>query len=95
MGSPPRVRGKDFVMIWTKANQRITPACAGKRCILGYKFYSDEDHPRVCVEKILFAEILRHSRGSPPRVRGKADYLGVTCDYLRITPACARKSLSV
>ena len=70
----------------------ITPACAGKSS--GQIEYSDHyrDHPRVCGEKLLFFEITRALRGSPPRVRGKALENPQDMARRRITPACAGKS---
>ncbi len=91
-GSPPRVRGKVNSLITNYNNVGITPACAGKsgqgRLYLGVLW----DHPRVCGEKRLEAEISGNARGSPPRVRGKAcPQLRSVC-RCRITPACAGKS---
>ena len=50
-GSPPHVRGKGVLVKLRVLHNRITPACAGKRC-----YQSDEkapfwDHPRMCGEK--------------------------------------------
>ena len=92
LGSPPRVRGKVNSLITNYNNVGITPACAGKsgqgRLYLGVLW----DHPRVCGEKRLEAEISGNARGSPPRVRGKAcPQLRSVC-RCRITPACAGKS---
>ena len=50
------------------------------------------DHPRVCGEKYAPACGCIRQRGSPPRMRGKADgYSGLFC-ITRITPAYAGKS---
>ena len=50
-GSPPHVRGKGGGRYHVNINQRITPACAGKRhpasCLVCYA----KDHPRMCGEK--------------------------------------------
>ena len=72
-GSPPRVRGKAITSFTTPFNFGITPACAGKRRngagsreVLG-------DHPRVCGEKVWLRRYHLKQKGSPPRVRGKAE----------------------
>ena len=92
-GSPPRVRGKEYRCMSSMALSRITPACAGKRVPGVVPVSINEDHPRVCGEKEKEPmEILGHL-GSPPRVRGKAQER-VECGFvLRITPACAGKSV--
>ena len=90
-GSPPLVRGKVDLDSEALLVHRITPACAGKRkaqasvCPLGW------DHPRLCGEKgdRRISEV--DSMGSPPLVRGKAAMQTIKGQYLRITPACARK----
>ena len=51
LGSPPRMRGKDFTVVHDTSLLGITPAHAGKsfavRCVpLGF-----QDHPRACGEK--------------------------------------------
>ena len=50
------------------------------------------DHPRVCGENRQRPQSPRTSAGSPPRVRGKPDFL--LCDHILpgITPACAGKT---
>ena len=73
MGSPPRVRGKDYEELKDKLDDRITPACAGKRWINVYDITVHWDHPRVCGEKDLYFYHDCTSLGSPPRVRGKVD----------------------
>ena len=73
---------------------RITPACAGKTCILADDNLIREDHPRVCGENKIYPRRAQGRQGSPPRVRGKR-----ICHHLlalagRITPACAGKTHS-
>ena len=71
VGSPPHVRGKDYVAHPCKRFVGITPACAGKRCSPVIRQTKKRDHPRVCGEKAV-ATILWYSWiGSPPRMRGK------------------------
>ena len=50
-GSPPRVRGKETDRQGISGRARITPACAGKSCLVLLPFVLAEDHPRVCGEK--------------------------------------------
>ena len=93
-GSPPRVRGTVGQCGILFPRLRITPACAGnsrrriKRCNRA------GDHPRVCGEQVSPFRQLIFTRGSPPRVRGTADW-GYTADErIGITPACAGNSTS-
>ena len=69
----------------------ITPACAGKRrsdWIIRSIYW---DHPRMCGEKDKAKEMGATTKGSPPRMRGKAQHpLFDTLD-VGITPACAGK----
>ena len=92
IGSPPRVRGKLVIAIYTHSYGRITPACAGKTNIALGENIDAEDHPRVCGENLAPSPIDYAIRGSPPRVRGKRGQ-HLSCDFLcRITPACAGKT---
>ena len=72
-GSPPRMRGKAVFPARQHRTAGITPACAGKRMLLGKHDRLCGDHPRVCGEKDKVAEKAQHLRGSPPRVRGKVE----------------------
>ena len=51
------------------------------------------DHPRVCGEKKDLASSVFDTKGSPPRVRGKAPDPKEKTINPRITPACAGKRL--
>ena len=51
-GSPPPMRGKVSVHGVSRCHAGITPAYAGKRDWQPGKTGSDEDHPRLCGEKI-------------------------------------------
>ena len=92
-GSPPRVRGKRFVVPLKSMFFRITPACAGKTYKRGGVELPSEDHPRVCGENQILC--LRHTigTGSPPRVRGKRSGCSGRVSQWGITPACAGKTL--
>ena len=92
-GSPPRVRGKVGIILLSIATLRITPACAGKRSTGAEAQVDHRDHPRVCGEKSRSVCAFLRALGSPPRVRGKAFSDNCACPAIRITPACAGKSI--
>ena len=91
-GSPPHVRGKvkENQTLWYE--DRITPACAGKSYIRLALLHPTWDHPRMCGEKQLVAELPKTSLGSPPHVRGKGFVHRHNVFRQGITPACAGKS---
>ena len=93
LGSPPRVRGKAHFHIHAPHSLGITPACAGKSESCVCLWYDCWDHPRVCGEKILVTFLAVKILGSPPRVRGKASSNPKRSKTMRITPACAGKSM--
>ena len=93
LGSPPRVRGKACFFGRLRPGDGITPACAGKRCILPRMRMCSRDHPRVCGEKILPSRVCAKILGSPPRVRGKVQAIFPPPQRPGITPACAGKSI--
>ena len=90
-GSPPRVRGKDFVHSTRFGDLGITPACAGKRHAAHHLQSFGWDHPRVCGEKPPLRSTGTWTGGSPPRVRGKGSGRTGNDDNGGITPACAGK----
>ena len=51
MGSPPHVRGKEYLGGGRYHVNRITPACAGKRQTKITESQEYWDHPRMCGEK--------------------------------------------
>ena len=70
-GSPPPMRGKVESTVIKFRKQGITPAYAGKRREEFTAWKNQEDHPRLCGEK-LFVSVFRFSLyGSPPPMRGK------------------------
>ena len=91
-GSPPRVRGEVYAQKPISFTLGITPACAGRsyKKIVGLR--DDEDHPRVCGEKLPESTRRTACEGSPPRVRGEDASLGDVPRVQRITPACAGRS---
>ncbi len=92
-GSPPRMRGKDAVAVAGCIEFGITPAYAGKRLEPAQAGGKDEDHPRVCGEKLICGGCDRDELGSPPRMRGKGWQGEHQPERNGITPACAGKRL--
>ena len=90
-GSPPRMRGKVSVFLRSEDPNGITPAYAGKSNELRALGVDLRDHPRVCGEKQQLISFDKHSRGSPPRMRGKGKYADFAPVEARITPAYAGK----
>ena len=91
-GSPPHVRGKGLFQEVAHRQERITPACAGKRRRRRKLQRSSQDHPRMCGEKKKKFNIGNGLCGSPPHVRGKEELIDRVNISIRITPACAGKS---
>ena len=72
----------------------ITPAYAGKRAKKSATQSAEQDHPRLCGEKLGYVEVLEGNLGSPPPMRGKAD-LPIMANVAKgITPAYAGKRCS-
>ena len=70
-GSPPRMRGKLIAAAERAAQERITPAHAGKTSLLSSLCVSMADHPRACGENFVTVSGTACPNGSPPRMRGK------------------------
>ena len=94
-GSPPRVRGTASAASAARRIPRITPACAGNRHRSCPRRVHQEDHPRVCGEQNPPHGVDIRLPGSPPRVRGTACLIVLSCSSGRITPACAGNSMWV
>ena len=92
-GSPPRVRGKALCYGDGLKTAGITPACAGKSLCKPLTSPVSQDHPRVCGEKPVSRSRRNSTAGSPPRVRGKVHSISKPKAPIRITPACAGKSV--
>ena len=90
-GSPPRVRGKVCERLAPLGQWGITPACAGKSQGGSVSQGGGQDHPRVCGEKTTPKYPVMDDAGSPPRVRGKAEFRRGCPAAPGITPACAGK----
>ena len=92
-GSPPRMRGKHNATHQSIADNRITPADAGKTLLLLLKLSACRDHPRGCGENFSANVVTGHSPGSPPRMRGKQSLMQSKRARTGITPADAGKTL--
>ena len=90
-GSPPPMRGKDEILGIDVHQTRITPAYAGKRQSFWHTWTTDQDHPRLCGEKMDIRQELRKNPGSPPPMRGKGRRTQNAAGHTRITPAYAGK----
>ena len=86
------MRGKVFAIYLVVYQTGITPAHAGKSLLDNLEHHRGQDHPRACGEKYQPAGGCRHRRGSPPRMRGKAESHSPMLAHLGITPAHAGKS---
>ena len=89
---PPRMRGKAERVNVPRRFRRITPAYAGKRRLHHAADRTGGDHHRVCGEKAVLDIISCQSRGSPPRMRGKALGPSLPRIICGITTAYAGKS---
>ena len=85
------MRGKAVIIGNWGLGLRITPAYAGKRLPPVQRSSPSRDHPRVCGEKSSLSSASLHGPGSPPRMRGKAEYYSAALAQNRITPAYAGK----
>ena len=91
----PRVCGeKCFPLSDQQRFEGSPPRVRGKGYRLFYHFWCFGDHPRVCGEKLQEVQNDCKRGGSPPRVRGKDCFGCGKGGSVRITPACAGKSLS-
>ena len=95
-GSPPRMRGKprrvDRRSADEIADDRITPADAGKTARASRDRQTERDHPRGCGENHLPPGTAAPFKGSPPRMRGKLSHCCLDSSYVGITPADAGKT---
>ena len=91
-GSPPHMRGKVTGLFFYQVPVGITPAYAGKSKNTCTSVVFDQDHPRVCGEKVPAIRRFAQIMGSPPRMRGKGRDGRLHPALLGITPAYAGKS---
>ena len=87
------MRGKLPVDLNDIAEERITPADAGKTSFKLYCEIPAWDHPRGCGENGILLRICLRKRGSPPRMRGKLGSSLLNKLFNRITPADAGKTI--
>ena len=92
VGSPPQVRGKQNIFLFTLNVTWITPAGAGKTTQWPAAMFLKKDHPRRCGENLVIAGGIMLGRGSPPQVRGKPIAAMIALAVYRITPAGAGKT---
>ena len=92
-GSPPRMRGKPFLVGIEIQPLRITPAHAGKTPFSCSCRSLCADHPRACGENEKHGLDVQCLCGSPPRMRGKHARHAHPVALPRITPAHAGKTL--
>ena len=92
LGSPPRMRGKAPSLAVLGACIGITPAYAGKSTDPQRPKAAQQDHPRVCGEKLSGCVWQQACAGSPPRMRGKVSQPHYSTGRGGITPAYAGKS---
>ena len=91
-GSPPHMRGKVTGLFFYQVPVGITPAYAGKSKNTCTSVVFDQDHPRVCGEKVPAIRRFAQIMGSPPRMRGKGHRIPLRHPLQGITPAYAGKS---
>ena len=94
-GSPPPMRGKGLCCHLIPSFYGITPAYAGKRVSGLDVDRLEEDHPRLCGEKIYDGKQCKLGRGSPPPMRGKVCWNWSRWSVDGITPAYAGKRRKV
>ena len=90
-GSPPRMRGKVAPHLLSSCISGITPAHAGKSSLIVVSRLKSRDHPRACGEKHKKKPLQQRKKGSPPRMRGKAQKETAAATEEGITPAHAGK----
>ena len=86
------MRGKPLCSRPPTAENRITPADAGKTAPATATTATTGDHPRGCGENVQQECTLQSKHGSPPRMRGKLCQCGLRRPRSRITPADAGKT---
>ena len=89
------MRGKVYLVQLYCGFARITPAYAGKSTDLQRPRAAQQDHPRVCGEKLSGCVWQQACAGSPPRMRGKVPCVLFFGVGIGITPAYAGKSHSL
>ena len=94
-GSPPHARGRPGMISATINTMRITPACAGKTGSQRPGRRAFRDHPRMRGEDVERPLAAPNADGSPPHARGRQLPEVRVALVVRITPACAGKTLTL
>ena len=92
-GSPPHARGRLIVVIPGTVRVRLTPACAGKTEASAASTAASRAHPRMRGEDDDKAPAAGMMNGSPPHARGRRVQARRGNHFLRLTPACAGKTV--
>ena len=91
-GSPPPMRGKVAQFYFSQIVYRITPAYAGKSFRHLSSATIQQDHPRLCGEKLNSAFAVLIVLGSPPPMRGKvSDSVAGQCSVEDHPRLCGEK----
>ena len=93
LGSSPRMRGAQYIILLGRCVAGIIPADAGSTITKIDWREHDEDHPRGCGEHAASTRPFRASLGSSPRMRGARDTMLETPRHHRIIPADAGSTL--
>ena len=88
-GSSPHVRGALQLPVDFRHIAGIIPACAGSTYMLRYGYFVQRDHPRMCGEHGLIANLEMTPSGSSPHVRGARGQGCPLSGIDGIIPACA------
>ena len=91
-GSPPHTRGKHIAELESFAQNRLTPAHAGKTLSTARSRTSAQAHPRTRGENGSHLDIIHDTVGSPPHTRGKHALHAAAPVSVRLTPAHAGKT---
>ena len=87
------MREEPYLYALKYTNTRITPACAG-RTVASFSFPpKSKDHPRVCGKNSTHLTPSLIRQGSPPRVREELINEIYPAGHIRITPACAGRTV--
>ena len=92
VGSPPRVRSRQWCALLPGRLPGITSACAEQTDPWSDDQTGGEDHLRVCGADRVSTISLRQPEGSPPRVRSRRGHAILTMMDIRITSACAEQT---
>ena len=94
LGSSPRMRGKRWMSCDDPFTTGLIPAHAGKTWRVRKKFCHRAAHPRACGENGCCAILVKHLRGSSPRMRGKRAHEFHGRRALGLIPAHAGKTMA-